>query len=375
MASLRRFPKSPFWFACFLGPNGQRRQASTKQTDRDEAMRVALTYERASRLARRGEATEAQLRKILSETLEAVSDGQESLRSIPTEDYLRQWLSSKVVHQSPGTSSRYASTVRKFLEHLGERAGRPLTALRPADFQSFQTSRLSSGVTPSTVNVDLKTLATAMNRARKQGLIPANPVEAIEKPGRVRQRTHDVFTQAEIEMLLAAERGTEWETAILLGTYTGQRLGDCTRLRWDQIDLSAGTLTLAQEKTGRGLTIPLNPRLLEHLESRAGVDRAENFVCPGLAMREVSGRSGLSIEFVEIMRKAGVDSRTERAKGGRAFSRRSFHSLRHTFNTFLAEHGIPQEIRMLLTGHRSARVNDRYTKLGVEKLREAVNKL
>jgi hypothetical protein len=119
MASLRRFPKSPFFFACFLGPDGRRRQASTKQIDRTQAMRVALTFERAATMARRGEATESQLRKILSETLEAVTEGTESLRSVPTRRYLEDWLASKEANQSGGTGSRYGSTVRQFLEHLG----------------------------------------------------------------------------------------------------------------------------------------------------------------------------------------------------------------------------------------------------------------
>lgn len=375
MASLRRFPKSPYFFACFHGPDGRRRQVSTKQSDRTQAMRVALAFERAAAMARRGDATESQLRKILSETLEAVTDGTESLRSIRIRTYFEEWLASKEASQSGATGSRYASTVRQFLEHLGPRADRPLTALRPAEFQCFQDARLAAGIRATTVVVDMKTLATAMHRARRQGLIPTNPVEAIERPSQARQRGHEIFTPAEIDLLLKASEGTEWETLILLGAYTGQRLGDCVRLGWTQLDLIDGTMTLTQQKTGASIKIPLHQRLLAHLVARAGTDRPEKFVCPALAQQPIGGRGGLSGQFIELMGRTGVDSRPERQEGGRVFSRRSFHSLRHTFNTALAEKGVAQEIRMKLTGHRSSRVNDNYTKPGVKNLRDAVDKL
>ena len=48
MASLRRFPRSPYWFACFTLPDGRRTQQSTKSTDRKEAQRIANKFEDAA---------------------------------------------------------------------------------------------------------------------------------------------------------------------------------------------------------------------------------------------------------------------------------------------------------------------------------------
>jgi integrase len=61
--------------------------------------------------------------------------------------------------------------------------------------------------------------------------------------------------------------------------------------------------------------------------------------------------------------------------GNRKFSKLSFHSLRHTFNSSLANAGVSQERRMKLTGHTSAEVNTGYTHHEVETLRDEVNKL
>ena len=60
MASVHQRPKSPYWHASYLGPDGRWILRSTKQEDRQSALAVAMEYERASKLARRGELVEAQ---------------------------------------------------------------------------------------------------------------------------------------------------------------------------------------------------------------------------------------------------------------------------------------------------------------------------
>ena len=53
-------------------------------------------------------------------------------------------------------------------------------------------------------------------------------------------------------------------------------------------------------------------------------------------------------------------------------SKLSFHSFRHGFNSAMANQGIAQEIRQLLTGHASAEMNKNYTHHELEPLRAAV---
>lgn len=73
MASVRKFPKSPYWFACFITADGKRRQVSTKETDRDKALIIARAWDDASRPARRKADIEAQFSKILAEIAASVS--------------------------------------------------------------------------------------------------------------------------------------------------------------------------------------------------------------------------------------------------------------------------------------------------------------
>jgi integrase len=96
------------------------------------------------------------------------------------------------------------------------------------------------------------------------------------------------------------------------------------------------------------------------------------------------GANGASSRFNRIMEKAGVDRVELRPKQntdpdkqskGRRICGKSFHSLRHTAVSALANAGIPEDVRMLLVGHENVDVNRRYTKQDVETLRQAQAKL
>jgi integrase len=126
-------------------------------------------------------------------------------------------------------------------------------------------------------------------------------------------------------------------------------------------------------KTGELLTVPIHPSLETHLLNLAGDHPGP--VCPELAAVPVGGRSGLSKQFLAIMRKAGIDSQSVQTAGKRRLAQRSFHSLRVTFNSVLHNQDVSQEIRKKLTGHKSDAVNDRYTKSELGMLSSAVKKL
>jgi integrase len=72
------------------------------------------------------------------------------------------------------------------------------------------------------------------------------------------------------------------------------------------------------------------------------------------------------------MKKAGIEGKRIEASGGRTLSSLSFHSLRHSFNSAMANAGVAQEIRQKLTGHSSAEMNKRYTHHELEPLRAAI---
>jgi integrase len=113
----------------------------------------------------------------------------------------------------------------------------------------------------------------------------------------------------------------------------------------------------------------------EHLEALASTDDPNPYLTPSLSDKRSGGKTGLSSTFKQIMDKAGIDPEEIQGKGKRKFSQLSFHSLRHAFNSLLANQGVDQETRMKLTGQKSKAVNKDYTHLDMDKLSSAMQKL
>ena len=170
---------------------------------------------------------------------------------------------------------------------------------------------------------------------------------------------------------------------ISVAYYCGQRLGDCANLKWNQVDLTGEIklIRFRQGKTGKEVPMVIHPaleKILSALHKERKVvslssDDDEAFVFPSLAERNISP---LSKHFRGLMAQAGIRQRVIRERdesgSGRRVNALSFHSLRHTFNSALANAGIPEETRMALTGHTSREMNQTYTHRELSIYRDAV---
>lgn len=373
MASVHKRPASKYYHAAFRTSDGRLVLRSTKCQDRQQALAAAMEFERAAKLAGAGNLVEAQARKIIADIMER-SGTDETLRSPAIDVYLGDWLTSKqAAGVSAGTGVLYRHTVEAFLDTLGERRNKPLTTLAPRDVEKFLADRTDAKLAPKTVSLAVKIIRAALNHARRQGLITTNPAEAVELPkaGGIERGT---FTAAEVKMLVDAAEG-DWKTLILLAYFTGARLGDCCRMQWADLDLGEGTITYTQAKTGAKVTVPLHGDLLAHLNRLAGTDKPEVFIMPKMVALKSGGRQGLSVKFNGIMRTAGLDAGKVKSAGRRQLSRRSFHALRHSFTSAMANAGIAPEVRMKLTGHKSESIHRGYTHHELEPLRAAVGKI
>ena len=184
----------------------------------------------------------------------------------------------------------------------------------------------------------------------------------------------EVFTPEEVQKLHEAAPTVEWQTLILLGYFLGARLSDCVHMKWDNIHPDKGTLEYEQRKTGKNVIVPMHFNLIEHLNhlSKFGT---EGYLCPKLAAKGPGGRHGLSEGFKKIAIRAGLDLGVVEGKGVRRFTKRTFHSLRHSFTSALANAGVSEELRMKLTGHSTRDTHSRYTHLEMAALKNAVTSI
>src|SRR5215218_4468772 len=283
--------------------------------------------------------------------------------NITVGEYLTEWVSDSdsardTVRQR--TYERYESIVRV---HLAPALGRvKLKALTPAHVRGLYREKLDSGLSPRSVLHIHRTLSKALKQATDDGLIPRN-VAAPVKPPRPRREEIRLLNHQQVQALFETAREDRLEALYVVAVTTGLRRGELQGLKWEDLDLEAGTLqvrrTLSEPrggyifeapKSGKGRNIRLTQRataaLREHrkrqLEERIRLGtlwQDHGLVFPSGAGTPLSG-GNLNRAFKALLKRAGLSSMIR------------FHDLRHTCATLLLKQGVNPKFVQELLGHR-----------------------
>lgn len=324
----------------------------------------------------------AKARKLV-DTLIELSTGKPVTR-YTIKSWLEQWLENKDRSRTKSTYMAYRTTVSNFIQFLGsDSEKKDLEWLEPTTINAWL-NELIKQVTPNTAGNHLKRLSLAFSEAVKFRYLKENPCSPISAPTESYRPEKEVFTQGQVESLLKIA-DKEWKGVILLGIYCGLRIGDAATLRWKDVDLDENWIFLTPEKTRRlekKVRIHIHPELHDHFMSLDVSDNPEAFLQPNLAEKQVGGKSGLSLAFSRLVAKAGIKSRllrphktTENPTRRHKVRSLTFHSLRHTANSWLANEGVSEELRMKILGHSDKTIHAKYTHHDEKALREAIAKL
>lgn len=239
--------------------------------------------------------------------------------------------------------------------HFGRRKARDIV---PSDIETYKKKRLSDRsyrgglIAKSTVNRELAMLKAMYNRLMKDRRIDDNPVKYVSMYNEDDRQRDRVLTEAEFELLVdtAAE---ELKPILEMAYYTAMRKGEILNLTWDKIDLAEKLIKLSgsDTKTGRKRIIPLDERLHSLLKNTVR----------HLHCRYVFNRNGRQIKSV----REGFEN-AKRAASIRDFV---FHDLRHTAITRWVKQGLPENVIMTISGHRTRKVFDRYVNLSADDIR------
>lgn len=385
MASVKQFPGSANWFACYRLPNGKRVQRSTGSADKAAAMQMAIGYEKAALAAASNQWGNEGAKKFLAE-LSAITGVKIASRE-PVTDFLHRWLTTRRAALTEGSVMRYDSILTAFLGHLGPNA--VVGDVTTGQIAAHRDKLIADGLSPTTVNKSLMVLGQVFAEAQTQGLIDRNPARGLNVKGAAKRRQHRrAFTFEQFKQLVAAldperedsgwmhkELRRDWQLFVLLAGYTGGRQQELARLRWEQVDLRKGVLTLARSKTGDTHWLPIHSALRSALEATPKEART-GFVLPLLAERQ---RRHISNDFRRlILPRIGIEQPfavREAQTQGRTLAPYSIHSLRHSLATWLAAAGIEESMRMRLIGHEDAEINRGYTHANAEQVAAAMAKV
>ena len=407
MASIYKRPGSKTWQAAFYvtdpetGLSKQVRQ-STHKTNEREAKAAATDLERLAREASGGGHEKARRildivqragQEAIKETLNAararqllaeivrISTG-EDMPAFTIRTWLEEWKRRKCDVTAPATQARYSASVKAFLAWLSERAEKPLESLTVSDVRSFRETLTSEGRTARTAQHYVRDIGSGLRTAVREGLLTHNPASGLDPLEFTDSVDRKPFVAAEVVKLIAAAPSADWKGMVLLGLYTGLRLGDIAKLKWGMVDFNEGTLRLMPAKTKkkkRMICIPLHPEARQFLEGHPIADDPDAPIFPSLASRRIDGNKGLSMTFVEIMTKAGVSRGKSRIvkkeSAGRSTHERGFHALRHAFVTMLTNCDVDEDLRKKLAGHTDSEVHAIYTHFEVKTLAAAIEKM
>lgn len=292
-------------------------------------------------------------------------------------EHLDKWLAARPDRR---TNIRYAKAIRSFLELLGPDKDMPLDAVTEAHARMFMNKQLEL-LRSGTVRLYLHGLRSAFQQAVDQRLFPYNPFKGI-KPNS-QDRTDAVekraFTMEEAKRLTEVLPG-EWPDMIRVCLYTGgQRLGDIATLKWAQVNLEGGIISMTTQKTRRRMNKPIITPLKETFERRLAC-RMSDYVFPVAAMRHAQAdhmSSKLSIEFTGLLKQFGFIEEEMAALPGnrRRVAPLSFHCLRATAVTALRLAGVPADLCRIIVGHDSEMIERIYFRPDDEAIAEAMEKL
>ena len=276
------------------------------------------------------------------------------------DDYLRgQWLPVVQTRLRPGTWVEYR---RKVETHLIPAIGQvPLQQLTTAMLNALYQQLLDRGVGPRTVQYVHATIRKALNDAVRWGLLVRSPAHyaVAPRPRRTELRT---WTADELRGFLEFVRSDRLSTVWQLAALTGMRRGEVLGLRWCDLDLEAGWLSVRQTlivvdnqpqisepKTARGRRrIAVDPETVAALRAHHKLQAADRLAAgpawqgSDLVFTRPDGAS-LHPEYV----RRRFDRLLQRA----GLPRIHLHDLRHTHATLALQAGVHPKVVSERLGH------------------------
>ena len=173
----------------------------------------------------------------------------------------------------------------------------------------------------------------------------------------------------------------EVKVVYYLGMYTGQRMKDCVLLRWSKINLEMRRIWVKQFKTGKEVTIPIAPPLLEVLQVALAWKKSDaDYVCPNVAVRynktnavgKNVGNNLVNIDMLRVIKWIGLEPSVTVPGRDKKVTVYGFHSLRHSFASYCAAAGVAQATVVSILGADSEVITRYYTHVGDDAQRQAI---
>ena len=238
--------------------------------------------------------------------------------------------------------------------------------IRPFHIEKIKKNMLTAGKSPRTLQNCLATFRQTWNTARLQDLTNKNtPTRKVKIPKFDNKRKR-YLSRDEAEKLLAElkRRSTQLYNLSLLALHTGMRAKELFDLTWGNVDLENGLITIQDSKSVEPRYVYLTEdtkAMLAGLQNNQAKNELVFKDRHGKKMREISNAFGAAVKDLGL--NDGIADRRQRV---------CFHSLRHTYASWLIDSGISIYTVKKLLGHSTIQLTERYSHLQKDGLLQAV---
>jgi len=283
---------------------------------------------------------------------------------LTVEQWLTKWLTT--IDVKPATLHAYGDIVRcRLTPHLGQIR---LTELRGSDIKAVYKALGTNGrkdggpLSPGSVEATHRCLHRALQQAVEDGVLQVNPADI---PSRKRApavtAVLNPWTPDELNRFKASVAGDRlyplWATAIA----TGCRRGELAGLRWDDVDLDGGRITVintrtstnykvyeGSTKTGIGRPVGIDAETVDVLR-QWHADQAQE--------RMLAGEARVTNDYVftepdgNVTHPESITNRWDAAVKRSGLRRQRFHDARHAHASVLAHNGVDMVTISKRLGH------------------------
>jgi integrase len=246
------------------------------------------------------------------------------------------------------------------IPHLGHIK---LQRLHQSQVQAFYTRKLDEGFAPSMIHLLHAILHKALDHAVKWEYVARNVCDFVNLPRLVKKREPQFLTEEQALHLLETLRGHRLEVMVALALSTGMRRGELLALRWNDINLEAGSIQL-QRTAARYLKYGVYENEPKSDSSRRQIllpgrimEMLEQHRASQLQIQQHAGSDWQNLGLVFTNRMGGfinprvVNERFNAAVKAAGLPPMHFHDLRHSAATLLLAMGVHPKVVQELLGH------------------------
>jgi site-specific recombinase XerD len=274
-------------------------------------------------------------------------------------EYMRMFMSLNASVLRKRTLTDYERASKKFLSFVGDKQIDKYTS---HEFETIRARELERGISISTVNIFTRSIKSILGFSVRQGMLPYNPLAKL-KQIKQSKRLPLFLTYDQMQLILTFADNRTIRDLIQFTAMTGLRLSEIVNLRWENIDIANNQIVITnyddfQTKSGKSRVVPIHQKMMELILRQR---RAKYLFSKSNGMN--FHKDFITHYFKKCVRKAGLPEEIH------------FHSLRHTFASWLVQSGVDIYSVQQLLGHSDVATTQIYAHLTPSHLQSAVNKI